>query len=32
VAGVVHGLMEDAGIVGRRVDVAEIENLLKQAF
>ena len=32
VAAVVHGLMEDAGIVGRPVAVEEIEGLLREAF
>jgi hypothetical protein len=32
VAAVVHGLMEDAGIVGRAVAVEEVESLLQKAF
>jgi alcohol dehydrogenase len=32
VAAVVHGIMEDAGIVGRRVAVEEVEGLLRLAF
>lgn len=32
VAGVVHGLMEDASVVGRPVAVDEIEGLLRRAF
>ena len=32
VAVVVHGLMEDAGIVGRPVALQEIEVLLQEAF
>jgi len=32
VAAVVHGIMEDAGIVGRPVAVEEVESLLRQAF
>lgn len=32
VAAVVHGMMEDAGVVGRPVAVAELEGLLREAF
>ena len=32
VAAVVHGIMEDAGIVGRPVAVEELEGLLRKAF
>jgi len=32
VAGVVHGIMEDAGIVGRRVSRAELTALLTRAY
>ena len=32
VAGVVHAMMEDAGVIGRPVAVAELEGLLREAY